>query len=653
MLEQSGCTGVLDMHSPSKEEELDHLQSDSSEKPTDATPGEPHNFPEVPLLLITDDENWGESNVNDKGDGHFVDWDRILDPGTSPNTCRNVTLKSYKELKYMARHGEWAGNHKARATAYNHIIKKVHCRTVTPDAEVYRNIVGKIFGQSNATSQLLPDFVEGCNMPTYFLNAEGKIAVKKILICIADQFPDITYSPILPAIVALLLHYSTDEAECFENVFRLLACNDPKKRFIDQTFLTHESSCMTFGDLASKYCQASHKLIATQSRNAFEIYSDWLMWIFGDLPFKYAIRVLDVFLLEGYKALYRIGLALLKQYKLSLTSKEVEIHDVQLDLQLFMTNISQYTTVDQVLEKAFSIRLLSCKEIHLLQLANKKALAQKGTGMQQKRPNTYLAVDMLNFQSSIVTAQEMRIVWSWIPERFALFQPLLLFTTLEHGYSLQRFYSHCEGYEPTVLLFKTTKGEICGAFLTSDWNERRRENGRGTNFFGTGECFVFNLRPETNRYEWVIVKHPKITKAAHSSLCSRSPSVTSSRFSRSPPWSQSPGSPRRFSSPVLCSASDPTPEQNSNYLTVPTVMTTERLSPFLALRCFKRPSKTASMFMAGTNKSIIIGGGNGQALNIDADLHHGRTQRCDTFENPPLCSENFQIQFLEVWSLQN
>lgn len=54
------------------------------------------------------------------------------------------------------------------------------------------------------------------------------------------------------------------------------------------------------------------------------------------------------------------------------------------------------------------------------------------------RQSFHLAVDIQNFSSSIVTAQEMRIIWSWIPERFSLYPPLLLFSTSEDGCSLQR-----------------------------------------------------------------------------------------------------------------------------------------------------------------------------------------------------------------------
>lgn len=47
------------------------------------------------------------------------------------------------------------------------------------------------------------------------------------------------------------------------------------------------------------------------------------------------------------------------------------------------------------------------------------------------------------------------------------------------------------------------------------------------------------------------------------------------------------------------------------------------------------------------------GGGGGQALYIDGDLNRGRTGHCDTFNNQPLCSENFLIAAVEAWGFQD
>lgn len=87
------------------------------------------------------------------------------------------------------------------------------------------------------------------------------------------------------------------------------------------------------------------------------------------------------------------------------------------------------------------------------------------------------------------------------------------------------------------------------------------------------------------RYEWVFIKKPELAKA-----------VPRSR-QRSP--SPSPMS--------LLSSSPDGRGTSSNHLAVPTPQRKGRLSPFLAIRHFLLPSKTASMFMSGSREGIIIG----------------------------------------------
>lgn len=38
---------------------------------------------------------------------------------------------------------------------------------------------------------------------------------------------------------------------------------------------------------------------------------------------------------------------------------------------------------------------------------------------------------------------------------------------------------------------------------------------------------------------------------------------------------------------------------------------------------------------------------------MDGDLNRGRTGHCDTFNNQPLCSENFLIAAVEAWGFQD
>lgn len=555
--------------------------------------------------------------MDDTENGHFVDWEKV-DRSSQVQACKELQTSDFQELKTLARQGYWAKCHSLRAKVYKQLIKDIPCRTVTPDANVYRDIVGKIVGKRTASMISLPEFVDDRPIPTYFLNTEGILAVRRIIVCIENQFPDISFCPVLPSLVALLLHYNKDEATCFEQISRIIACNDPRKKLIDQSFVAFESSCMTFGDLVNKYCQGAHKMMVAVSEDVLGVYSDWQRWIFGDLPFTYAIRVFDVFLVEGYKVLYRVALSLLKFFHKQRAGLHTQSGNVKEDIQDFVRDIAKSVSPQKLLDKAFAIRLFSRKEIQLLHMANEKALKQKGITVQQKRgaaykrQNVHLAVHAENFSSEIVSVKEMRDIWSWIPERFALCQPILLFTNLEHGSTLNRFYTLCEEHEPTILLIKTSAKEVCGAFLSTAWDQRKK-GGNKLSFFGTGECFVFKLQPEVERYEWVVIKNPNVAKTAEPEALSTTTAVTE------------------------LSQEDPS----------------DRLSPFLSTRHFNLPTRTASMFMAGSMDCIIIGGGDGQALYIDSDLNYGRTSRCNTFNNQPLCSETFQISVMEVWGFKD
>uniref|UniRef100_G1DG11 TBC1 domain family member 24 n=1 Tax=Capra hircus TaxID=9925 RepID=G1DG11_CAPHI len=541
----------------------------------------------------------------------FVDRDK-MDSAIPDLGPKELSCTELQELKQLARQGYWARSYPLRGQVYQRLLRDIPCRTFPPDASVYRDIVGKIVGKHSSTSRPLPEFVDNTQVPSYCLNSKGEGAVRKILLCISNQSPDVSFCPALPAVVALLLHYSADEAECFEKACRILACNAPSRKLVDQSFLAFESSCMTFGDLVNKYCQAAHKLVLAVWEDVLQVYADWQRWLFGDLPLSSCARVFDVFRVVGYKVLYRVALAILKFFHKVRAGQPLESDNVKQDIRAFVRHIAKTVPPEKVLERAFAIRLFSRKEIQLLQMANEKALKQKGITVKQKRQFVHLAVHADNFHSEIVGVKEMRDIWSWVPERFALCQPLLLFSSLQHGYSLARFYFRCEGREPTVLLIKTTQKEGCGAYLSTDWSERNKFGGK-LGFFGTGECFVFRLQPEVQRYEWVVIKHPELTKPAS-----------------------------------LESATVPPPPSHSV-----SSEPADRLAPFLATRPFTRPSKTESLFRAGGSDCLIIGRGGGPALYIDGDLNRGRTGHCDTSNTQPLCSENFLIAAVEAWGFQD
>ncbi|XP_068178241.1 TBC1 domain family member 24-like [Antennarius striatus] len=577
------------------------------------------------MMTISELDNWEVSSYSAMKYGQFVDWEKI-DPEAAKR-YKQILNSDHQQLITMAREGFWAMPHTLRAKAYYHTIHSINSSdTLTSDRDIYYKLAKKVFGEQKISTHPVPQYMEEGEIPRYCLNKAGLNSVKKILLCLGKYFPSMNFCPILPALTSLILHFSEDEAECFYSLSRLICYEDPKKRYIDQTFLTYRASCMTFGDLANRCCRGIRKLIASSHQNLFEFYSDWIMWIFADLPFTYAIRVLDVYLLEGYKVLYRVALVLLGLYKVSVSSRVADVEDFRTDMKRFVKNIDRHCTAEKLLEKAFMIPMATRAELNLLFNANKDSLMQKGVTIDQKRQLVEI-VDFDSFTSSVVSATGMRVIWAWIPERFALFSPIRLFDIAEHGRSLASFYSHVEGHEPVVLIIKTADEEVFGAFLSTDVLERRKYDSEGLIYFGTGECFVFTLRPSMERYQQAMVNI--MTRRVSSDVCtSRCSTMTSMT--------------------LTCPAGTP---QDPSYLTIPFTAPSEE---HVIANEGKRPKEQeASMFIAGNDSQLIIGGDGGCAICLEEGLESGFSEPCDTFKSIPLCTGNFKIQALEVWGIQN
>ena len=92
------------------------------------------------------------------------------------------------------------------------------------------------------------------------------------------------------------------------------------------------------------------------------------------------------------------------------------------------------------------------------------------------------------------------------------FEPELAYSSNQDGFSLTTFYNKSELYEPTILVIKTTKKEIFGAYCSTSWCQRGMKDDRGARqlYFGGGESFLFSFSEHlTNgqgpvRYPWVL-----------------------------------------------------------------------------------------------------------------------------------------------------
>ena len=56
--------------------------------------------------------------------------------------------------------------------------------------------------------------------------------------------------------------------------------------------------------------------------------------------------------------------------------------------------------------------------------------------------------------------KQLRKLYQWLPRRFTLNQPKLIFSTSEHGTSLSTFFTKVSGHEPTFIVIRTDQSEV-------------------------------------------------------------------------------------------------------------------------------------------------------------------------------------------------
>ncbi|KAL0894449.1 hypothetical protein ABMA27_013049 [Loxostege sticticalis] len=525
-----------------------------------------------------------------------------------------------RELKLLIRENSWPINSPVRASLWPALCRQ-HQHGKSMLDGFYWDMVTQVFGTVELPDKpiMLPPFVEATHCLGYHLTRKGRAVADRVVSVLGYACPDITYSPSLYPITAALLHFMPEE-ECYHCMASLVASKE--KMFITQTKLLNEVTWKTVMQIAKKHASAAQHLSRLSGAIGPErIYADWQWWILAALPFPHLVRVLDCFFHEGIKVFYRVALAILILFNKHSTNQNSEWYaeatksGVDHAIDKFCRNMPASPT--KLLRTAFSIRALSSQYISRVFIKTEMTLKSKqvitGSRLVRSRSSDNLPTSQsqVNIQmmshtltiregshspgpralsmgvypiqaikSQILDQSELFTLWSWLPVRITMYQPVLLYTTEEHGCSLTTFYVRVEHHEPTLLMIKTCNNEVFGAYCSTRWFERNQKDERGNRqaYFGTGETFLFSLYPERAKYPWVGVTGPdgkgEDTRLSHGS----------------------------------------------------------------------------ELFMAADSKMITIGGGDGQAIWMDENIRFGKTDRCSTFNNPPLCpSGDFEIRVLEVY----
>ncbi|XP_076814516.1 TBC1 domain family member 24-like [Clavelina lepadiformis] len=567
----------------------------------------------------------------------------------SPTTVSNIIelplSQNKKALKSYLREKLFPVNHDIRTVLYKTLAKRIECNESMFGSQLYNDFIRETFPDTSSQySEIpLPNIVDAAELTYFYLNDEGIQTLHKILACIALHFPQVSYSPVLGIAVALFLHYDDDPAQVFSHACRLIFASSKQAHYLDISKLETDASAVLLKDLSQRYTSSSHKSLLSLTSDPLTVYREWIRCLFHGLPFTYIVVLFDMYLLEGYKSLYRVSLAILKFYRKMGVSSSTDIVNAVFQ---FVEGIESRINVNLLFRKAFGFKMPPSKDVKKLHRRIQSNLSQNPVNTTElkhyRNPWTYLSL-VRDVQSDIVNETLLSTLYCHIPEQFALYKPKVVFSTNVNGYSLQALYSYSGEMEPTILLIKTTGDEVLGAYLSSPLKERRETSG----YFGTGETFIFSLQPEAQIYAWVEVAPKKGDPGRdHQKNFKVLPPVK-------PPIKSGKGitlPPIRYE--VSLTPNTPQPRPVSESVSLPPlvgVSCSPSSQSSLKYSELENDNEKRNMFIMASETGLAIGGGGGYGLFVDASLRNGQSQRCATFANQPLVPhEVFVCSVVEV-----
>lgn len=535
---------------------------------------------------------------------------QVEDVATLDQMLKNGQLK---QVKSILRSHHWPIDHPIRKELWITLAR--YNRTENHDAGYYGNTVNEQLGKKR-TPVKVPSFVDPVYSTSYYLNDRGQKTVARILSVVCESRPGITYAPLLYPLVSLFLHYMSEE-EAFNCVSDLISAN--KEDFVSLSKASHDGKSGMAISLAKKYAVSSNFFfnmmkyqkkgyihlqdMKSNSKDLEKSFQRWQYWIILGLPFPYLVRLIDCFLLEGSKVILRILLAVLVLYS-KYSGSQIKAQsggDIDESLSAKILHFCQtgLDPLDKFYKVAFGIRGLSRKEI------------RKHTARAESQ-----------FQDQAKSALPISLSSS-----DSLYQIHATSPMAKNG--LKR--TSPTGHIGLLDFENFTSGILTTEQMNSLWSwlPVRVTTLEPNLVYSTdehGSCLTaFFSRVDI--WEPTILLVKANNDDVFGAFCATS-------------WSARSGQ-------------DEDGNQKRYFGTGETFLFTlhpkAEKFPWVGLKKKEAVNHSAELFMSASKNWISVGAGNGTAIWLDESLNMGKTERCDTFNNPPLCSlGDFTSKVVEV-----
>lgn len=454
-------------------------------------------------------------------------------------------------------------------------------------------VVKQIFPDESDLRDALPPNLGNTDCLQYFgkVTKKGQEALTHVL-CALEHIIGLEFCPLLPPLTGLFLR-------CMSESYAFCALREMAQNsswYFPATQVEHHAWCLAFCDIL----QRLHPATAAAMKDNGSLCPEGLAPIFKYfflpiLPTDMVLRILDMYTFEGYKIIFRFGIALLCLFK----------RDVVRDWMVIETSdhwwwqLREYThsgmcPFEVLRQKAFGYhgnrvrKRLRFPRRHIIsriiKLEEEKAMNEMVFEEIDSPPRPLgliLNDDIVLAKPSTYRANLSR----WLPASLRLTKLNLIYSTNVHGRTLDLFYQHVKGFKQTIMLCEVLDNKaIIGLYASQAWHPSPK-------VYGDGECFLFRLDPDPRCWKWKPDPHQA------SSL----------------------------------DQEDEDDETEANHA-----------------------RSLIEQFMVGRNHFISMGGNEGgeSGLRLNEDLTKGESSPAKGFNNDPLpMIRNFEVGIVEVYQL--
>jgi len=323
--------------------------------------------------------------------------------------------------------------------------------------------------------------------------------VYKILHAAIHQL-GIEYCPLLPAITTIFLS-AMPECHAYSAIREMSNTAD---YYFPISKIEHFKWCKTFADLTRKsYRKTAIAMEACGALTPSGLDPIFRRFFITILKREHVLRIMDMYAIEGYKTLLRVGIMIITECREYMTVIEFK------NVDAFWKGVHRVAHSDN-----FDIDFLIKQTYGKSKIHSRQAFPTRKFITRLMEHNEEWAEKYSSTQYSETNQRPLGFVKGDIPIKLAEqscarltlaeFLPFalkntkieLIYSSNEHGRTLSNLYRHCAVAKHTIMLMEILQtGATIGMFATDTWQSNR-------NVYGDGGCMLFRLSPDPACYHW-------------------------------------------------------------------------------------------------------------------------------------------------------